>query len=75
MADLHKETSVLRSWVNIFLMLLMILGVGVFAFALIGDLGQPDWNYGTIPDVPAESPYAIYEPLDHPQHVRGAQGE
>jgi hypothetical protein len=75
MADLHKQTSLLRSWVNIFLMLLLILGVGVFAFALIGDLGQPDWDYGTVADVPAESPYAIYEPLKHPQHVRGAQGE
>ena len=33
------------------------------------------WNYGTVKDVPAESPYGVYKKLPHPQHVQGAEGE
>jgi hypothetical protein len=38
-------------------------------------MGQPTWDYRPILDVPAESPYAVYQRLPYPQHVRGAKGE
>ena len=75
MTELSHQVSLLRSWVNIFLMVLLILAMGAYAFAVIGDRGMPDWNYGAVADVPAESPYATYQLLPHPQHVRGAEGE
>lgn len=75
MTELSHEGSLFRSWVNIFLMVLFILAMGGYAFAVIGDRGMPDWNYGVVADVPAESPHASYELLPHPQHVRGAKGE
>ena len=70
----HKE-STLVSWVIIFLILALILGKGLFSFLVVGDLGQPTWDYRPIKDVPAESPYAVYELVPYPQHVKGDEGE
>ena len=70
----HKESSFV-SWVIIFLILAVILAKGFFSFLVVGDLGQPTWDYRPIKDVPAESPYAVYELVPHPQHVKGAEGE
>ena len=75
MGDLSKQVSPFRSWIIIALLVLLILGKGLYAFAVVGDLGMPTWSYGTVEDVPASSPYATYELLPHPQHVRGARGE
>ena len=70
----HKESSFV-SWAIIFLILAVIFAKGFFSFLVVGDLGQPTWDYRPIKDVPAESPYAVYELLPHPQHVKGAEGE
>ena len=70
----HKE-SVLYAWVVIFLLVVIILAQGFFAFFVVGDRGQPGWDYRPVRDVPGDSPYAIYEPLPNPQHVKGAEGE
>jgi hypothetical protein len=69
-----KESS-FATWVVIFLLLGLILVKGLYAFFLVGDRGQPTWDYRPVKDVPAESPYAIYDPLPHPQHVRGKEGK
>jgi hypothetical protein len=66
----HKESSFF-SWLIIFLLLAWILGKGFFSFFVVGDLGQPSWNYRPIKDVPGESPYAIYKLVPYPQHVKG----
>lgn len=70
----HKE-STLVTWVVILLCVLLILIQGLFAFSVVGDRGQPTWDYRPVKDVPGESPYAMYEKLPHPQHVKGAEGE
>ncbi len=67
--------SATRTWVVIGLLAVFILAKGFFSFFVVGDLGQPDWDYRPIPDVPGESPYAIYEKLPDSQHVRGMGGE
>ena len=69
-----KESS-FTTWVVIFLLLAIILAKGFFSFFLVGDRGQPTWDYRPVRDVPAQSPYAIYEPLPYPQHVKGQRGE
>ena len=71
---MHNE-SVLKTWLLVFSLLALILGKGFFAFFVVSDLGQPDWDYRPVLDVPAESRYAVYQKLPHPQHVRGAKGE
>ncbi len=70
----EKESSLI-TWVIIVLLLAWILGKGFFSFFVVGDMGQPTWNYRPIIDVPGEAPYAIYKVLPHPQHVKGAKGE
>jgi hypothetical protein len=69
-----KESS-FATWVVIVLLLALILVKGFFAFFAVGDRGQPTWDYRPVQDVPGESPYAVYEPLPYPQHVRGQKGE
>jgi hypothetical protein len=56
-------------------MVLTILIQGLFSLFIVGDQGQPSWDYRPIKDVPGESPYAIYQKLPFPQHIRGAEGE
>ena len=70
----HKESSAV-TWIAVFLLVMLIFAKGFFSFFVVGDLGQPDWDYRPVMDVPAESPYATYQLLPHPQHVRGAKGE
>ena len=55
--------------------MLLVFAQGAFSYLVVGDLGQPDWEYRQVKDVPGESPYAIYEPLPYPQHIRGQKGE
>jgi hypothetical protein len=74
MAEQHVE-SIRRTWLWIGVMVSIILFKGFLAFYVVGDKGQPTWSYRPIPDVPGSSPYAIYQPLPYPQHVRGAKGE
>jgi hypothetical protein len=69
------RTSASLTWVVILFLVLLILIKGLFAFSVVGDQGQPDWDYRPVKDVPGESPYAVYEKLSYPQHVRGDEGE
>lgn len=69
------EKSEVRSWVILGLILAFILTKGILAFVMVGDRGMPDWDFRAVRDVPGESPYAVYEVLPHPQHVRGSGGE
>ncbi|MDH3345069.1 MAG: hypothetical protein OEL58_07505 [Desulfobacteraceae bacterium] len=69
------KESTFGTWVIITLLLAWILGKGFFSFFVVGDMGQPTWNYRPVKDVPGESPYALYQVLPYPQHVKGAKGE
>jgi hypothetical protein len=71
----QEHGSSLKGWLILFLLVLFILFKGGLAYTLIGDPGQPDWDYRPVKDIPAESPYAVYEVLPNPQHVRGEKGE
>ena len=75
MAHSNEKGSTLAAWVIIGLLLVWILGKGIFSFFVVGDLGMPTWNYRPVKDVPGESPYAVYQVQPYPQHVRGAKGE
>lgn len=75
--SLHPEPSAspVRTWLLVAAMLAIVFFQGWLAYTVIGNLGQPDWDYRPIPDVYGESPYAIYPPVPYPQHVRGPQGQ
>jgi hypothetical protein len=71
----HNEHSALKTWVIILLILTFIVFKDGLSFYVVGDLGQPDWDYRPAKDVPGESGYAIYPSVPYPQHIRGAKGE
>jgi hypothetical protein len=75
--DAHAgdKTSVRTTWLVVILLVGYILFKGALSFFVVGDLGQPTWDYRPVADVPAESPYAVYAPLPYPQHVLGAEGK
>jgi hypothetical protein len=75
MAHSTGKESTFGTWVIIFLLLVWILGKGAFSFFVVGDRGQPTWDYRPVEDVPGESPYALYRVLPYPQHVKGPKGE
>jgi hypothetical protein len=75
MAYSTEKESTITAWAIIFLLLVWILGKGLFSFFVVGNLGPPTWDLRPIKDVPAESPYAIYQAQPYPQHVKGAKGE
>ncbi len=76
----HSEhtTSAVKTWFLILLLVGWVVFKGWLAYSVIGNLGQPDWDYRPIPDVPGESAYAVsnpYHPLPAGQHVQGQQGQ
>jgi hypothetical protein len=75
MNDEYHHESLLRTWLWLGVMLGIILFKGFLAFYVVADMGQPTWAYRPVNDVPASSPYAVYQLLPKPQHVRGAGGE
>ena len=70
----HEAGSALKTWLIILFILAIILGKGLLSFFVVGDLGQPTWDYRPIPDVPGESAYAVYPPMPYPQHIQGREG-
>ena len=74
----EHTTSAVKTWFLILLMVGWVAFKGWLAYHVIGNLGQPDWDYRPIPDVPGESIYSIqepYHPLPWGQHVKGQQGQ
>jgi hypothetical protein len=71
----HSSSSAGITWIVIFLLLGFILAQGFYSFYVVGDMGQPSWDYRSVEDLPGSSPYAGYPHLPFPQHVRGEQGE
>jgi hypothetical protein len=69
------KESTIATWVIIILLLVWILGKGIFSFFIVGNPGPPTWNYRPIKDVPGESPYAVYQVQPYSQHVEGTKGE
>jgi len=77
MEDPQHSISAFKTWFLILFFVAIVAFQGWLAYTLIGDRGQPGWDYRPIKDVPGESPYAIadpYHPLPYPQHVMKEQG-
>ena len=70
-----SKESVTQTWIFIIILALSFLLYSLFCYKVIGDAGQPTWDYRPVQDVPGESPYSMYQLLPHPQHVRGEKGE
>jgi hypothetical protein len=73
-ADRNIRRMALRGWLIVCAIAILFTLYGFLAFFVIGDKGPPDWDYGSLPDVPAQSEYSTYPyghglPQPEPQHV------
>jgi hypothetical protein len=78
MEDHTHHESAAKTWFLVLITVAIVAFQGWLAFMVIGDLGQPDWDYRPVADVPGESPFTLtrpYHPLPYPQHVLKRQGE
>ena len=66
-----------QSWFIVCGLAFLFLIYGLFMFLAVGDKGPPDWDFGSVEDIPGQSAYSthpgapgtIAEP--EPQHVSG----
>ena len=70
-----SSSSARMTWSIIIALVAFIFAKGLFSLYVVGDNGQPTWDYRPVKDVPGDSPYAVYDALPFPQHVRGEKGE
>ena len=75
MGQEQKHKRRVPGWLIILLLVLLILAEGIYSYLVVGDKGQPTWDYQPAGDVPASSPEGVYDPLPYPQHVEGEKGE
>lgn len=71
----NQTESVFATWFFIGVLVVLFLLFSTFSYFFVGDRGQPDWDYRPVADVPGQSPYALYETLPNPQHIKGDKGE
>ncbi len=68
---------VIRGWLAAVGLALALFVYGMFAYLVIGDKGPPDWDFGTVPDIPGQSIYSTTPGIRgpramlEPQHVQG----
>lgn len=65
----------IRSWMIIALLVFIIAVQGLMTFFIVDNPEVTAWDFRPVPDVPGQSPYAIYEKLPYGQHIKGAKGE
>jgi len=76
--EIERETGrlVIQGWLIAIGLALAVSLYGVFMYFAVGDKGPPDWDFGTVEDIPGQSIYsthpAILGPagIPPPQHVR-----
>ncbi len=73
-ADRDRRRIALRGWLIVCAIAILFTLYGFLAFFVIGDKGPPDWDYGSLSDVPAQSEYSTYPygggpTQPGPQHV------
>ena len=72
MDALRDRRAVMAGFLIVSLIAALFLGYGIFMYFAIGDRGNPDWDFGSIEDTPAESVYSTASPgAAEPQHVNG----
>ena len=58
----RNKRQTLRSWIIVAVMALVFLLWGLVILFTVGDKGSPTWDFGTVQDIPGESPYSTRKP-------------
>jgi hypothetical protein len=54
----QKEKAPFRSWLLPIAIAVLFFFWGMLIFFMVGDKGPPGWNFGTVEDIPGQSPYS-----------------
>lgn len=54
----QKENSTLKDWLVPIAIALLFLVWGLVIFFMVGNKGQPPWDFGVVEDIPGQSPYS-----------------
>ncbi len=54
----RKENSNLKDWLVPITIAVLFLLWGLLIFFMVGNKGQPPWDFGVVEDIPGQSPYS-----------------
>lgn len=54
----QKENSTLKDWLVPIAIAVLFLVWGLVIFFMVGNKGQPPWDFGAVEDIPGQSPYS-----------------
>jgi hypothetical protein len=54
----QKENSTLKDWLVPIAIAVLFVVWGLLIFFLVGNKGQPPWDFGAVEDIPGQSPYS-----------------
>jgi len=54
----QKENSTLKDWLVPIAIAVLFLLWGLVIFFMVGNKGQPPWDFGAVEDIPGQSPYS-----------------
>jgi hypothetical protein len=54
----HEEKANIKDWFVPIAIAVLFLLWGLLVFFMVGNKGQPSWNFGVVEDIPGQSPYS-----------------
>ena len=54
----QKDSSTLKDWLVPIAIAGLFLVWGLLIFFMVGNKGQPPWDFGVVEDIPGQSPYS-----------------
>ena len=54
----QKDSSTLKDWLVPIAIAVLFLVWGLLIFFMVGNKGQPPWDFGVVDDIPGQSPYS-----------------
>ncbi len=54
----QEEKSAIRDWLIPIAIAVLFFLWGLLIFFMVGNKGQPSWNFGVVEDIPGQSPYS-----------------
>jgi hypothetical protein len=54
----QKENPTIKDWLVPIAIAVLFLLWGLLIFFMVGNKGQPPWDFGVVEDIPGQSPYS-----------------
>ena len=54
----QKDNPTIKDWLIPIAIAVLFLVWGLLIFFMVGNKGQPPWDFGVVEDIPGQSPYS-----------------